>query len=112
MKISNLSRVFCKIHIQNTNTFNQFSRKPKCKRDKCTSNLPGALDHGPFEAVLESSLVLPVADEYWPLSCVSVAPTGLSDAAWLPTELKTETETTHEEKRHLVPYGNKQYSTS
>lgn len=51
-----------------------------------------ALDHGPFEVVPEFFLILLVADEYLPLSSVSVAPTGLSDAAWLLTELRTETE--------------------
>lgn len=59
----------------------------------CAQNtLPEALDHGPSEAALESSSVLPVADEYLPLSSVSAAPAGLSDAAWLLTELKTGTE--------------------
>lgn len=56
------------------------------------NNLPAALDHGPFEVVLEFFLVLLVADECLPLSSVSVALIGLLDAAWLLTELKTETE--------------------
>lgn len=50
------------------------------------------LDRGPFEAALEFFLVLLVVGEYLLLSSVSVAPTGLSDAAWLLTELKTETD--------------------
>lgn len=57
---------------------------------KC-NNVPEALDHGPFEAALEFFSVLLVADECLPLSSESVAPTGLSDAAWLLTELRTET---------------------
>lgn len=51
-----------------------------------------ALKHGPFEVVLELFLALLVADEYWSLSSMSVAPTGLSDAAWLITELKTNSD--------------------
>ena len=59
----------------------QFPKKPKYKQHalfviKC-SNLLAALDHGPFEAVLEFFLVLLVADEYSPLSSESVAPIGL-----------------------------------
>lgn len=61
-------------------------------------NQPAALDHGPFEVVPEFFLILLVADEYLPLSSVSVAPTGLSDAAWLLTELRTETEVLWMEK--------------
>lgn len=59
---------------------------------KYSNILPVALDHGPFEVVLEFFLVLLVADEYSPLSFVSVVPIGLSDAAWLLIVLKTETE--------------------
>lgn len=51
------------------------------------------LDHGPFEVVLEFFLILLAADEYLPLSSVFVAPIGLSDAAWLLIELRTETGT-------------------
>lgn len=59
------------------------------------NTLPVALDHGPFEVVLEFSLVLLAADEYLPLSSVSAALAGLLDAAWLLTELKTETGAAH-----------------
>lgn len=65
-----------------------------------------ALDHGPFEVVLEFSLVLLAADEYLPLSSVSAALAGLLDAAWLLTELKTETVTC------LVELVNLQLETS
>lgn len=41
------------------------------------NKLPVALDHGPFEVVLEFSLVLLAADEYLLLSCVSAALAGL-----------------------------------
>lgn len=60
-----------------------------------------ALNHGPFKVVLEFFLVLLVADEYLPLSSMSVAPTGLSVAAWLIIELKIETETCLKELAYL-----------
>lgn len=65
-----------------------------------------ALDHGPFEVVLEFFLVLLVVDEYLPLSSVYVALIGLLDAAWLLIELKTETGTC------LVELVNLQLETS
>jgi len=49
------------------------------------------LTMGHVKSVLQFFWVILGADEYWPLSSVSVAPTGLSDAAWLVIELKTET---------------------
>lgn len=53
------------------------------------------------KVVLEFFLVLLVADEYLPLSSMSVAPTGLSVAAWLIIELKIETETCLKELAYL-----------
>lgn len=64
------------------------------------NNLPEALDHGPFEAVLGFSLALLVADEYLPLSSVSAVPAGLLNAAWLLTGLKTETAAAHVRKHN------------
>lgn len=53
---------------------------------------------GHLKSVLQFFLVLLGPDEYWPLSSMSVAPTGLSDAAWLVTELEVpETETSLKE---------------
>lgn len=66
------------------------------------NSLPAVLGHGPFEAVLEFFLVLLVVGEYLLLSSVSVAPTGLSDAAWLLTELKTETKGPRLKKRECI----------
>lgn len=68
--------------------------------------MPGALGHGPVEAVLGFFLVLPVADEYLPLLSVSFAPTGLSDAAWPLVELKTETEVARREKKQTLCYND------
>lgn len=65
-----------------------------------------ALDRGPFEAALEFSSALLAADGYLLLSSVSAALAGLLDAAWLLTELKTETVTC------LVGLVNLQLETS
>lgn len=40
------------------------------------TNSPGVLDHGQFEAALESYATLPAVDEYLPLSCVFFALAG------------------------------------
>lgn len=57
---------------------------PKFSTDQtCNSytNSPGVLDHGQFEAALESYATPPAADEYLPLSCVFFALAGPLDAA-------------------------------